>query len=269
MLQEMTGFPTEVVAVPQESIAFRGLHRSLRVFGENAFHVPMVFFDIETTGLVAGYDKIIEIGAVKYDASQRLVSTWHQYFDPEMSIPNEAASVHGITDQVMREMVHSGRASPMTRRHLESFRDFFGDAKAVAHNGEIFDGPFLDQACRTLKTAPIISTAGVIDTLNIAKLRWPGRKASLDEICRRVGIDLSSRQSGHGALVDSILLASVFPLMVQGGDDNLLATIMKSAPAPAVTGRSSDRLLWTPSFADAERHGMMMKKIAAKQGEKK
>ncbi len=255
-------------AVPLESIAFRGIHRSLRVLGEDAFHVPMVFFDIETTGLVSGYDKIIEIGAVKYDASQRLISTWHQYFDPEMSIPDEAASVHGITDQVMREMVRRGDASPMTRRHLESFRGFVGDAKAVAHNGAVFDGPFLDHACRTLKTEPIISAAGVIDTLNIARLRWPGRKASLDEICRRVGIALSLRQGGHGALVDSILLASVFPLMVQGGDDNLLAAILENETPAAAAGRSSDRLLWSPGFADAERHAKMMAAIAAKRGAK-
>lgn len=254
--------------VPLESIAFRGVHRALRVFGDNAFQVPMVFFDIETTGLVSGYDKIIEIGAVKYDASQRLVSTWHQYFDPEMSIPDEAAGVHGITDQVMRDMVRRGDAVPMTRRHLESFRGFVGDAKAVAHNGAVFDGPFLDHACRTLKVAPIMSEAGIIDTLNIAKLRWPGRKASLDEICRRVGIDLSLRQDGHGALVDSILLASVFPLMVQGGDDNLLAAILSNETPPAAAGRNPERLLWAPGFADAERHAKMMAVIAAKRGDK-
>ena len=256
--------PTDNGVEPLASIAFQGLHPSLRVYGDHAFDVPMVFFDIETTGLVAGYDKIIEIGAVKYDARKRLVSTWHQYYDPEMSIPDEAAAVHGISDKIMKEMVNRGQAITMTKRSLESLRGFIGDAKTVAHNGEVFDGPFVDQTCRSLKIDPIISTAGVIDTLNIARMRWPGRKASLDEICPRVGVDLSIRQGGHGALIDSILLAMVFPQMVQGGNENLLSSLIDTRPAPEAYGRVGDRLLWSPSVVEVERHTSMMKAIQKK-----
>ncbi|MDB6180963.1 DNA polymerase III subunit epsilon [Paracoccus fistulariae] len=167
-----------------------------------------IVLDTETTGFDAeGADRIVEIGALELINHLPTGRTLHLYINPERSMPQEALEVHGLGDDFLRD-------KPKFAEVAQQFIDFIADdAKLVIHNAS-FDMKFLNAE---LKRAgfPTIPWARALDTLAVAREKFPGSPASLDALCRRFGVDNSSREL-HGALLDSELLAEVYLELIGG-----------------------------------------------------
>ena len=166
-----------------------------------------IVLDTETTGFEPEQgDRIVEIGAVELFNHVPTGKTYHQYINPERAMPQEAFEVHGLGDDFLRD-------KPVFADVAQAFVDFIADAKLVIHNAA-FDMKFLNAELSWVKRAPIPFERAV-DTLAIARRKFPGSPASLDALCRRFGIDNSSRTL-HGALLDSEILAEVYLELIGG-----------------------------------------------------
>ncbi len=167
-----------------------------------------IVFDTETTGFDPDEgDRIIEIGAIEMINHLPTGKNYHVYLNPERDVPAEAVAVHGIT----REMLIG---KPLFSQEFTNFLDFIGsDSKLVAHNAS-FDMKFINHELKRVGH-PGIKNDRVIDSLDIARRKFPGSPANLDALCRRFDIDLSAREQ-HGALLDAELLGMVW-LELNGG----------------------------------------------------
>ncbi|NBB81631.1 MAG: DNA polymerase III subunit epsilon [Verrucomicrobia bacterium] len=166
-----------------------------------------IVLDTETTGFDPEQgDRIVEIGAVELFNHMPTGRTYHEYINPLRSMPQEAFEVHGLGDDFLRD-------KPVFEKIAQSFVDFIGDAKLVIHNAA-FDMKFLNAELSRFKFRKI-PWDQAIDTLDIARRKYPGSPASLDALCRRFGIDNSSRTL-HGALLDSEILAEVYLELIGG-----------------------------------------------------
>jgi DNA polymerase III subunit epsilon len=166
-----------------------------------------IVLDTETTGFEPSEGhRIVEIGAVELFNHLPTGRTYHQYLNPERAMPKEAFEVHGLGDDFLRD-------KPLFRAVAQDFLTFIGEAPLVIHNAA-FDMKFLN-AELTTAGHPALPYARATDTLAIAKQKYPGSPASLDALCRRFGVDNSSREK-HGALLDSEILAEVYLQLVGG-----------------------------------------------------
>jgi DNA polymerase-3 subunit epsilon len=190
-----------------------------------------VVLDTETTGFDPETgDRIVEIGAVELMGHVATGRTYHQYINPERSMPEEAFQVHGLGDDFLRD-------KPRFADVGRAFLDFIGDAKLVIHNAA-FDIKFLNAELKWMGL-PQIPWEQAIDTLEIARKRFPGSPASLDALCRRFNIDNSSRTL-HGALLDSEILAEVYLELIGGRQPDFGLSAM---PGTSSAGSSQE---WTP-----------------------
>ncbi len=191
-----------------------------------------VVLDTETTGFEpeAG-DRIVEIGAVELKNHVPTGRTYHQYINPERAMPQEAFEVHGLADEFLAD-------KPVFARVGDAFLDFIGDAKLVIHNAA-FDMKFLNAELGWMgrKSLPMDQA---IDTLAIARKKFPGSPASLDALCRRFGIDNSARTL-HGALLDSEILADVYLELIGGRQPDLVL-----ASGPQTRGGAASDAAWRP-----------------------
>ncbi|MBX9804888.1 MAG: DNA polymerase III subunit epsilon [Alphaproteobacteria bacterium] len=166
-----------------------------------------IVLDTETTGLdPADGHRIIEIGCVELFNYLPTGKVYHTYINPERDVPQEASAISGIKTEFLKPF-------PLFSAIVEEFLEFIGDDKLVIHNAS-FDLKFLNSELGRLNH-PLLLPHRATDTLKIARAKFPGSPASLDALCRRFEIDLSSR-SKHGALVDSELLAKVYLELVGG-----------------------------------------------------
>ena len=166
-----------------------------------------IVLDTETTGLdpTTG-DRIVEIGAVELLNHLPTGKTFHKYLNPERNMPEEAKAVHGLTEEFLRD-------KPVFSQIVEDFLTFIRDSKLVIHNAS-FDMKFINAELE-LVGKPTLQTDIAIDTLSIARKKYPGSPASLDALCRRFNIDNSARTL-HGALLDSEILAEVYLELIGG-----------------------------------------------------
>lgn len=171
-----------------------------------------ICFDTETTGLdpLKG-DRLIEIGCVELIDGRRTDNYFHELVNPEREVPEEATAIHGISTEQLQD-------KPKFSEIVSRLLDFFGDSTLVAHNAT-FDMNFINfelelAGYETLKN-------NVVDSLLIAKNKFPGQKNNLDALCRRFGIDNSAR-TFHGALLDAELLADVYMELNGGAQKSLL-----------------------------------------------
>jgi len=166
-----------------------------------------IVLDTETTGIdpQAGH-RLIEIGCVELDNLMPTGRRFHEYFNPERPVEAGAVEVHGLTDDFLAD-------KPLIGAKIEEFLAFIGDAPLVIHNAS-FDIGFLNAELARLNLSPL-PMSRAIDTLALARERYPGAAASLDALCRRHGIDASAR-TYHGALLDAELLSEVY-LELKGG----------------------------------------------------
>lgn len=166
-----------------------------------------IILDTETTGLdpLQG-DRVIEVAAVEIVNLLPTGATFHRLVDPGRDIPAEATRIHGFTNADLA-------GKPAFSAIAQDLLDFLGDAPIVAHNAP-FDFGFLD--AELLRCGrPSLDRRRMIDSLALAKERYPGMPNSLDALCRRLGVDNSMR-SAHNAVLDCQLLAQVY-LELMGG----------------------------------------------------
>ncbi len=180
-----------------------------------------IVFDTETTGLDPnGGDRVVEIGCVELVNHIPSGETFHRYVNPERSVPAEAVAIHGLDDARLRD-------KPTFARITDELMDFLGDAVLIAHNAE-FDQRFLNAELARVGRLTI-SDDRVVDTLAIAKRRFPGSPASLDALCARFQID-TSRRTLHGALLDAELLSEVYIELIGGRQASLVLGVEPAAP---------------------------------------
>ncbi len=166
-----------------------------------------IVLDTETTGFEAnGADRIVEIGAVELLNHMPTGRTYHQYINPERDMPEDAFRVHGLSEEFLSD-------KPVFAAIVQDFLDFIGEDRLVIHNAK-FDMEFINAELRRVNRAPLPSQRA-LDTLDIARRKFPGAGNSLDALCRRYGIDNSSRTL-HGALLDSEILAEVYLELIGG-----------------------------------------------------
>lgn len=175
--------------------------------------VREIVFDTETTGLSPEQGhKIVEIGAIELINHMPTGKTYHQYINPLRDVPEEVVKVHGLTGEFLEKY-------PKFSSIAADFLEFIGDAVLVAHNAS-FDMNFINFELKSIGMQTIESDR-VIDTLEIARKKFPGAKNNLDALCRRFAVDNSSRTK-HGALLDSELLAAVYLELLGGAEPSML-----------------------------------------------
>ena len=179
-----------------------------------------VILDTETTGLNSDNgDRIVEIGCVELVNHVATGATYHQYVNPERSMPDEAFQIHGLSEEFLSEF-------PIMSDIIDEFLEFIGVAPLVIHNAE-FDLRFLNAELVRLDK-PALKIKRAIDTVRLAREKFPGASVSLNALCKRFSIDNSSR-SFHGALLDAHLLASVYLELVGGKQRGLELSIKEIA----------------------------------------
>ncbi len=221
-----------------------------------------ILFDTETTGVFPDHkdekqrDRIVEIGCVEVFNLERTGREFHAYFNPDRDVPEEVVRVHGLRLEFLR----GHKRFPEV---VSDFLEFVGDAPLVAHNAS-FDQGFLNAELRRCGREPL-GNERFVDTLTIARKRFPGASCSLDALAKRFqldryGFDLASRKGagGHGALIDSRILAEVY-LHLKGGREQRLAFDAGEALAtdaavlrPVEFTRRTPRAMPLPSRLSAE-----------------
>lgn len=171
-----------------------------------------IVLDTETTGFdpLTGH-RIVEIGCVELFNHLPTGATYHQYLNPERDMPEEAFKVHGLSSQFLSD-------KPVFAEIVADFLEFLGDSKLVIHNAE-FDMKFINAELARLGFPPIPMTR-TIDTVTMARRKFPGAQANLDALCRRFEID-NTHRTHHGALLDSELLAEVYLQLIGGRQPGL------------------------------------------------
>ena len=187
-----------------------------------------VVLDTETTGLdhAAGH-RVVEIGCVELSNHVPTGRSWSTYLNPGRDSEEAALAVHGLTAAFLAEQ-------PSFRDKAEEFLEFLADSRLVIHNAE-FDLGFLNSELERCGLGPIDS-GRVIDTLALARRKYPGEQNSLDALMRRFRIDASTRQEAHGALVDARLLAEVYLELIGGRQSVLDFTTPEGSLLTAASG---------------------------------
>jgi len=209
-----------------------------------------IVLDTETTGLdpKQGH-RLVEIGCVELVNRFQSGRTWHHYMNPERDMPEEAYRIHGISEAFLAD-------KPFFQDLAEDFLAFIDGASLVIHNAS-FDLGFLNTELVRFGFAPITSD-NVIDTLHLARRKFPGGPHNLDALCKRFGIDNTSRTL-HGALLDSQLLAEVYVELTGGHQARLDLGGRRDAPSSGRERHGGQRharqrpVALTPRLSDEER----------------
>ena len=221
-----------------------------------------IVLDTETTGFYHNNgDKIVEIGAVELVNHLPTGKVFHKYINPEREIPEAAYKVHGLNYKFLRD-------KPTFIEIAESFLEFISDDKLVIHNAK-FDIGFLNMELLYAKKSQI-NYNQVIDTLLLAREKFPGSPASLDALCRRFAIDNSKRKL-HGALLDSEILADVYLELIGGRQPNLGLTKTDKKEKSGQENLNLEKLIRVRNLKnrltreEREAHENFLKKINTKQ----
>jgi DNA polymerase-3 subunit epsilon len=160
-----------------------------------------IIFDTETTGLdpLQGH-RLVEIGCVELVNRFPSGRTFHRYLNPERDMPAEAFAIHGLSADFLKD-------HPLFAAVVEEFLEFVGDAPLIAHNA-FFDLGFINAELGRVSRAQLRRDR-IVDTLMLARRKFPGGPNKLDDLCARFSID-NSRRTKHGALLDAEILAEVY-----------------------------------------------------------
>jgi DNA polymerase-3 subunit epsilon len=193
--------------------------------------VREIAFDTETTGFDArGDDRLTEIGCLELIDFLPTGKTYHTYVDPQRELSAKVTEITGLTTEFLK-------GKPLFADVAQDFIDFVGDSPMIAHNAN-FDRSFINAG---LERAGFAQYPGkrFIDTLMIARQKFPGASNSLDALCKRFDISLASRTT-HGALVDAELLAKVY-LELNGGRARNLDFKIEQKSVTVTTARARPR----------------------------
>ena len=213
-----------------------------------------IVLDTETTGFdpQQGH-RVVEIGCIELFNHIPTGKTFHKYCNPERDMPAEAFAVHGLGDDFLR-------GQPLFADVVEGLVEFLGDeAPIIAHNAE-FDMRFVNFELGKCGLAKLPMTRG-IDTVMMARTKFPGAPASLDALCKRFNIDNGSRTL-HGALLDAQLLAEVYLELIGGRQaDLMLAEANEDAALAAIEIVHRVARVHVASEAELAAHAEFLKKV--------
>jgi len=213
-----------------------------------------VLFDTETTGLEwAQGHRVIEVAALELVNDLPTGRHFHALIDPERDIPEDVTRIHGLTASHVA-------GKPRFAALAGDLLAFFGDSKLIAHNAP-FDFGFLNAELARLGVPPL-APERMIDTLALAKARFPGMPNSLDALCRRFDIDLSARTT-HNALLDCRLLAEVYVELTGGWQRGLSLATANAPVAVAVYAHTGPRVPRPilPSEAELAAHAVLLGRL--------
>ena len=189
----------------------------------NSENFREIILDTETTGLsFQEGDRIVDIGCVEMINHALTGRTYQVYINPQRKMHPDAVAISGITDEFLAD-------KPLFEDVADEFLEFVKDGTLVIHNAS-FDIGFLNSELERINK-PLFSMDNVIDTLDIARKKFPGAPVNLDALCRRFKVDASARTT-HGALVDSQLLAEVYINLLGGKQRDLL---FEASESPAIS----------------------------------
>ncbi len=209
-----------------------------------------IVLDTETTGFnPLGGDRIVEIGCIELVNHLATGEVYHQYVNPERDMPEGAFAVHGLSEEFL-----SGH--PVFADVADAFLEFISDGSLVIHNAQ-FDMGFINAELARIGR-PSVPMARSVDTVQMARKKFPGAQVSLDALCRRFQIDNSGREL-HGALLDSELLAEVY-LELIGGRQPDLALAEK---AKVAVQAQSEKAAAVQSGREARPHAASPEEIVA------
>src|SRR5450432_3065167 len=181
-----------------------------------------IVFDTETTGFEPGDGhRIVEIGCVELMDHFPTGRTLQFYLNPERDIPIESQRVHGLSAEFLADKA-------LFAHVVDEFLEFLGDAQLVIHNAS-FDIKFINAELHRVGRPPL-PLSRAIDTIEIAKRKLPGARYSLDELCKRFGVDLAARAK-HGALLDADLTAQIYLELIGGRQRGLMLVPVEIAAA--------------------------------------
>lgn len=219
-----------------------------------------IVFDTETTGLDPHQGhRLVEIGCIELINRFPTGQTFHRYVNPERDMPAEAFAVHGLSRDFLKP-------HPLFADIAADLLGFMGEAQLVAHNAS-FDLGFLNAELERAEQA-VIPRDRLVDTLLLARRKYPGGSNRLDDLCVRFGID-NSRRTKHGALLDAELLAEVYVELV-GARQAQLGLVAAATSAVAVSNSMALSKIrpvpLLPRISDAERaaHGAFIAELGAK-----
>ena len=171
-----------------------------------------VILDTETTGLsIIEKHRIVEIGCIELENQIPTNKIFHEYLNPQRSVSEDAYKIHGYSDDFLSDKKTFSEIA-------ESFLKFIKDKKIIIHNAA-FDLSFLNYEFKLINQKAI-NKNNIIDTLEIARLKYPGSQNSLDALCKRFNIDNSKREK-HNALIDCQLLKEVYINLVDQKEPKL------------------------------------------------
>src|SRR5215470_14416361 len=219
-----------------------------------------VVFDTETTGLdpYQGH-RLVEIGCIELVNRFPTGQTFHRYLNPERDVPPEAFAIHGLSHDFLK-------SKPLFAGIALDLLAFIGDAALIAHNA-VFDLGFVNAELERVKQVPIPRDR-LVDTLLLARRKYPGGSNRLDDLCARFGID-NSRRTKHGALLDAELLAEVYVELVGARQAQLGLVAATASPIVvrnfAISSKTRPIPL-PPRLTDAERtaHRVLVAALGAK-----
>ena len=205
-----------------------------------------IILDTETTGLEwQNGDRLIEVGCVEMVGRKRTGRQLHRFVNPEREVPEGAVAIHGITTEFLAD-------KPKFRDIAAEFVDFVRDAELVIHNAA-FDVGFLDNELNIIGLPPLrdITSGPPIDTVRMARDMFPGKRANLDALCERFGIDNAHREL-HGALRDAELLVEVYLAMTRGQESLIIDLEPDSAAVRAAAVTRAPGALRSVRVSEAE-----------------
>ncbi len=220
-----------------------------------------IVLDTETTGLdpTDGH-RVVEIGCLELINHVPTSKVFHAYVNPRRSMPDGAFAVHGLSEEFLQD-------KPLFADICDAFIAFIADAPLVIHNAG-FDMKFLNAELERVGGTKLPASRA-IDTLRLARKKYPGSPNSLDALCRRFGVDTARREK-HGALIDSYLLAEVYLELIGGRQPDLdLAPKSKNPPetAPAAPLEKNERMRTLAPLITQDERRAHQAFIAAKLGE--
>ena len=213
-----------------------------------------VILDTETTGLsIIEKHRIVEIGCIELENQIPTNKIFHEYLNPQRSVSEDAYKIHGYSDNFLSDKKTFSEIA-------ESFLKFIKDKKIIIHNAA-FDLSFLNYEFRLINQKAI-NKNNIIDTLEIARLKYPGSQNSLDALCKRFNIDNSKREK-HNALIDCQLLKEVYINLVDQKEPklNLVNTEISDLKFKdnLIKKNNNSRKIVKPSSVELELHRNYLK----------
>jgi len=218
-----------------------------------------VILDTETTGLsISEKHKIVEIGCIELNNQIPTKKIFHKYINPERPVSEDAYKVHGYSDEFLSDKKIFSEIS-------EDFLNFIKDKKLIIHNAP-FDLSFLNYELRLINQKAIDKN-NIIDTLEIARQKYPGSQNSLDALCKRFNIDNSKREK-HNALIDCQLLREVYINLVDQKEPKLnlvnAETFDLKFKNNLIKKNNNSRKIVKPSSVELELHKNYLKNLLQK-----